>query len=162
MTLNRRRCLAVALLPALPAAATPESLSAAIRAFAGDGPLRSGRITIEIAELVENGNTVPLSLSVQSPMSATDHVQSLAVFTERNPQPEVAVFHFSHRSGRARVDTRIRLATSQPLVAVAKMNDGSVWQQAASRAVTVHPCVDRRVVAGYVFGERQTGWRAKA
>ena len=128
MGFSRRHLLAVMLLPALPAAATPEALAAAIRAHTGGVPTRSGRITIEIAELVENGNTVPLSLSVQSPMSAADHVRSLAVFTERNPQPEVAVFHFSPRSGQARVHTRIRLATSQPLVAVATMNDGSVWQ----------------------------------
>lgn len=142
MTISRRRLLALSLLPALPAAATPEALAAAIQAFTGGAPLRSGRIAIEIAELVENGNTVPLSLSVQSPMTATDHVQSLAVFTERNPQPEVAVFHFSPRSGVARVDTRIRLATSQPLVAVAKMNDGSCWRHQVDVIVTLAACIE--------------------
>ena len=142
MTLSRRQCLAVALLPALPAAATPESLAAAIQAFTGGAPVRSGRITIEIAELVENGNAVPVSLAVQSPMTAADHVQSLALFTERNPQPEVAVFHFSPRSGRARVDTRIRLATSQPLVAVAKMNDGSLWRHHVDVIVTLAACLE--------------------
>ncbi|MEN9628171.1 MAG: hypothetical protein RJA10_1398 [Pseudomonadota bacterium] len=142
MTLSRRHCLAVALLPALPAAATPESLSAAIQAFTGGAPLRSGRITIEIAELVENGNAVPVSVQVQSPMTAADHVQSLALFTERNPQPEVAVFHFSPRSGRARVDTRIRLATSQPLLAVAKMSDGSLWRHHVDVIVTLAACLE--------------------
>ena len=142
MTLSRRHLLAVMVLPALPAAATPEALAAAIRAHTGGVPTRSGRITIEIAELVENGNTVPLSLSVQSPMSAANHVRSLAVFTERNPQPEVAVFHFSPRSGQARVHTRIRLATSQPLVAVATMNDGSVWQHQVDVIVTLAACIE--------------------
>jgi sulfur-oxidizing protein SoxY len=104
--------------------------------------VRNGRITIEIAELVENGNAVPVSVQVQSPMTAADHVQSLALFTERNPQPEVAVFHFSPRSGRARVDTRIRLATSQPLVAVAKMNDGSLWRHHVDVIVTLAACLE--------------------
>ena len=142
MRLNRRHCLALALLPALPAAATSESLAAAIQAFTGGEPVRNGRITIEIAELVENGNAVPVSVQVQSPMTAADHVQSLALFTERNPQPEVAVFHFSPMSGRARVDTRIRLATSQPLVAVAKMNDGSLWRHHVDVIVTLAACLE--------------------
>ena len=142
MGFSRRQLLAVALLPALPAAATPEALAEAIRTHTSGAPMRRGRITIEIAELVENGNTVPLSLSVHSPMTATDHVKTLAVFTERNPQPEVAVFHFSPRSGRARVDTRIRLATSQPLVAVATMNDGSVWQHQVDVIVTLAACIE--------------------
>lgn len=142
MSLTRRHCLAVALLPALPAAATPESLSAAIRAYTGGAPVRSGRITIEIAELVENGNAVPVSVQVQSPMTAADHVNSVALFTERNPQPEVAVFHFSPRSGRARVDTRIRLATSQPLVAVATMSDGSLWRHHVDVIVTLAACLE--------------------
>lgn len=142
--LLRRRLLALALLPAVPGAvlATPEALAAAVQAFTGGAPLRSGRITIEIAELVENGNAVPVSLSVQSPMTPADHVQSLALFTERNPQPEVAVFHFSPRSGRARVDTRIRLATSQPLVAVAKMSDGSFWRHQVDVIVTLAACIE--------------------
>ena len=132
------------MLPASAAAvaATPEALAAAIQAFAGAAPLREGRITITIAELVENGNAVPLSVAVQSPMSGADHVQSLAVFTERNPQPEVAVFHFSPRSGQARVHTRIRLATSQPLVAVATMNYGSVWQHQVDVIVTLAACIE--------------------
>lgn len=145
MTLTRRHALAVSLLPVLsaPAArATPEALAAAIRTYVGDARVQNGRVGIELAELVENGNTVPLGLSVQSPMTPADHVKSLAVFTERNPQPEVAVFHFSPRSGRARVDTRIRLATSQPLVAVAKMSDGSCWQHQVDVIVTLAACVE--------------------
>ena len=144
MSLSRRQWLGVMLLPALPAAATPESLAAAIQAHlgVGAGPVRDGRISIEIAELVENGNTVPISLSVQSPMTAADHVRSLALFTERNPQPEVAVFHLSPRAGRARVDTRIRLATSQRLVALATMTDGSIWRHQVDVIVTLAACLE--------------------
>lgn len=142
MTLSRRQALAVTLLPALPAAATPEALEAAVRAYVGNARVQEGRVAIELAELVENGNTVPLGLSVQSPMTPADHVRSLAVFTERNPQPEVAVFHFSPRSGRARVDTRIRLATSQRVVAIATMNDGSCWRRQVDVIVTLAACVE--------------------
>ncbi len=138
----RRRLLALAVLPALPAAALPDALKAAMQSFVGNATVRDGRITIEIAELVENGNTVPLSVLVQSPMTAADHVQSLAVFTERNPQPEVAVFHFSPRSGRARVDTRMRLATSQQVLAMARMSDGSCWRQQVDVIVTLAACIE--------------------
>lgn len=145
MILTRRHALAITLLPVLhtrAARATPEALATAISSFVGRGRLQTGRVTIELAELVENGNTVPLGLSVQSPMTPTDHVHSLAVFTERNPQPDVAVFYFSPWSGRARVDTRVRLATSQRVVAVAKMNDGNCWQREFDVIVTLAACVE--------------------
>jgi sulfur-oxidizing protein SoxY len=142
MTLARRQLLVAALLPALPARATPLSMAVAIQTFVAGAPLRDGRVTIDIAELVENGNTVPVGLSVQSPMTPDDHVLRLALFNERNPLPEVVVFHLSPRSGRARVDTRIRLATSQRLVAVAVMNDGTCWQHAVDVIVTLAACVE--------------------
>lgn len=144
---QRRPLLLATLLPVLPvwpgqATATPEALAAAINAHTGGAPLRDGRIRIDIAELVENGNTVPLALQVDSPMTVADHVQTLAVFTEKNPQPEVAVFHFSPASGRARVSTRIRLATSQRLVAVARLSDGSHWRAQADVLVTLAACIE--------------------
>ncbi|MFT3817789.1 MAG: SoxY-related AACIE arm protein [Rubrivivax sp.] len=144
MRLSRRRVLAVALLPVItPAAATPESLQAAVRAYTGGAPVQDGRVTIELAELVENGNAVPLAVQVQSALTATDHVRSIAVFTSHNPQPEVAVFHFSPRvAGRARVDTRIRLATSQRVLALATLSDGSVWRAQADVLVTLAACVE--------------------
>jgi sulfur-oxidizing protein SoxY len=75
-------------------------------------------------------------------MTATEQVRSLALFTERNPQPEVAVFHFSRHSGRARVDTRIRLATSQRIIAVARLNDGSCWRHQVDVIVTLAACIE--------------------
>lgn len=75
-------------------------------------------------------------------MTAADHVRAIALFTPRNPQPDVAVFHFTPRSGRARVATRMRLATSQTLVAVARLSDGSCWQSTVDVVVTLAACVE--------------------
>lgn len=125
-----------------PAGATPAALQAALAAFTGGRPVNDGRVTLEIAPLVENGNAVPVTLRVASPMMADDHVKRLALFTERNPSPEVAVFHLSPRNPRAVVSTRIRLATSQQVVALAEMSDGSLWRQAVDVVVTLAACIE--------------------
>lgn len=127
---------------ARPALATPEAMRAAVATFTGGAAPRSGRVRLTIAELVENGNTVPVSVSVQSPMSEADHVRRVALFTELNPEPNVAVFHLGPRNGRADVATRIRLATTQQVVAVAEMSDGSHWQAAMEVVVTLAACVE--------------------
>ena len=146
MTLRRRHWLALALSPAcgLPgtAAATPAAMEAAVKAFVGDATLRTGRVTLDIAPLVENGNTVPVTVRVESPMTAADHVRTIALFNERNPQHEVAVFQLGPRNGRAVVSTRMRLATSQQLVALARLNDGSCWQARVDVIVTLAACVE--------------------
>ena len=125
-----------------PAAATASELSAAIARFTGGVPVQVGRITLEVAELVENGNSVPVTISVASPMTPTDHVVRLALFTERNPQPEVLVFQLGPRAGRAYVATRVRLATSQPLVALAQLSDGTFWSHRVEVIVTLAACVE--------------------
>ena len=102
---------------------TTGDLAAAIQAHTGNAPMREGRVKLEIDLLVENGNAVPLTVNVESPMTSADHVKAIAIFNERNPQREVAVFTLGPRSRRARVSTRIRLATSQKLVAIAQMNE---------------------------------------
>ena len=143
--MNGRRTLLVAGLGSLllrPAAATPEAMHAALAAFTGGAPLRDGKVTLEIAALVENSNTVPVSVRVASPMSAADHVRRIALFTERNPEPGVAVFHLGPHSGRAEVATRMRLATSQAVVAVAELADGTCWQQRLQVVVTLAACVE--------------------
>ncbi|KQW40019.1 SoxY-related AACIE arm protein [Rhizobacter sp. Root404] len=124
------------------AAASPEELAAAVRTFAGGAPLRTGRVLLDIAPLVENGNVVPISVTVDSPMTESDHVTAIAVFNERNPQRDVAVFHLGPRAGRAMVATRIRLATSQQLLAVARMNDGSCFTHTVDVIVTLAACVE--------------------
>lgn len=125
-----------------PAGATADSLRAALVAFTGGAPLREGRVTLDIAPLVENGNVVPVGISVTSPMTATDHVRRIALFTSRNPQPEVVVMHLGPRSGRAVVATRMRLATSQQVLAVAELSDGSFWRQGLDVIVTLAACVE--------------------
>jgi sulfur-oxidizing protein SoxY len=125
-----------------PARAQSQELQAVVRAFAADAPIREGRVHIDIAPLVENGNAVPIAITVDSPMSAADHVKAIGLFNERNPQREVAVFHLTPRSGRASVSTRIRLATSQKLVAVARMSDGSHWSATVDVIVTLAGCIE--------------------
>ncbi|MBA3597093.1 MAG: SoxY-related AACIE arm protein [Methylibium sp.] len=124
------------------ASANKAELDAAVRAFAGAATVQPGRVQLEIAPLVENGNAVPVTVRVESPMSAADHVQRIALFNERNPQREVASFLLGPRAGRAEVSTRIRLATSQQLVALAQMSDGSVWSHRVDVLVTLAACIE--------------------
>ena len=123
-----------------PARATPGSMQAAIDTFSGGGVVHEGRVKLDISPLVENGNTVPVTVSVPGVEAAA--VRRLALFTESNPQPEVAVFTLGALAGRAQVATRMRLATSQAVVALAQMADGSVWQQRVDVVVTLAACVE--------------------
>lgn len=132
--------LAVAAAP--PARSTSPDLRTAIDAFTTGAVAREGRVEIEIAPLVENGNAVPIAISVDSPMSDADHVLAIALFNERNPQRDVARFTLGPRAGRARIATRIRLATSQQLVAVARLSDGSHWSRSVDVIVTLAACIE--------------------
>lgn len=125
-----------------PAVASPEALAAAIRDFAGDAPIATGRVRLEIPPLVENGNAVPLAVAVESPMTPDDRVRRIAVFNERNPQPHVVTASMGPRAGRAALSTRIRLATSQRLVAIAEMSDGGFWSGSTQVVVTLAACVE--------------------
>ncbi len=125
------------------ALATPESMAEAMdEALGKAAPVKVGRVKIDLPELAENGNSVPLKLSVDSPMTAADHVEMLYVFSERNPVPNVVRFHLGPRSGVARVQTSIRLAGTQHITAVARMSDGSLWSAAAEVIVTQAACLD--------------------
>ena len=125
-----------------PAEATPAMMASAIRDVAGAAVVRSGKVKLDVPPLVENGNTVPLTVSVTSPMTAEDHVKSIHVFLEKNPQPNVGNFVLNARSGRAQVSTRIRLADSQKIVAIAKLSDGSFWSASAAVVVTLAACTE--------------------
>lgn len=125
-----------------PASATPESMDAAIRTLAGEAQIRTGKIKLDVPPLVENGNTVPITVTVESPMTAADHVKTIAIFNEKNPQSNVATFHLGPRCGRANVATRLRLATTQKLTAIAEMNDGSFWSDSADVIVTLAACTE--------------------
>ena len=125
-----------------PLQATPAMLNSAIRNVVGEAQLRSGRIKLDIPPLVENGNTVPMTVSVTSPMTADDYVKSIHVFNEKNPQPNIGNFYFSPSSGRAHVSTRIRLADTQKVVAIARLSDDTFWQVAAEIVVTLAACTE--------------------
>jgi sulfur-oxidizing protein SoxY len=122
-------------LPGRRAAADLPAMQAWMQSILGDRTAEGGRIVIDLPEVAENGNTVPITIEVESPMTDDDYVKAVHVMTERNPAPEVATFRFTPRSGRATVSTRIRLAESQPVHALAEMSDGRVYT--ASREVKV-------------------------
>jgi sulfur-oxidizing protein SoxY len=125
-----------------PAEATPAMMAGAIRDVVGAAVVRNGKVKLDVPPLVENGNTVPMTVSVTSPMTAEDHVRSIHVFLEKNPQPNVGNFVLGPRAGRAQVATRIRLADSQKIVAIAKMSDGSFWSATVDVVVTLAACTE--------------------
>jgi sulfur-oxidizing protein SoxY len=142
---GRRRALcAIAagtgLLLVRPAAATPEDLAAALRESFGDRSITPGRVKLEIPRLAENGNIVPVTIVVDSPMTQQDYVESVHLFAERNPLPRILDVELGPLNGRARIATRIRLAVSQQVRAVAVMSDGTLWSAGADVEVTVGGC----------------------
>ena len=114
----------------------------AIRKVVGGARINKGKVTLELPQLVENGNTVSMAVKVDSPMTQADYVKAIHVFTEKNPQPNVASFHLGPRSGRAAVATRIRLADSQTVTAIAEMSDGSFWSHSVDVVVTLAACLE--------------------
>lgn len=132
----------VTLLPLSPASATSDQMAAAIKEVVGSAKLNPGKVTLDIPPLVENGNTVPMKVSVESPMTASDHVKAIHVFNERNPQPYVMNATLGPRAGRASVSAHIKLRESQKLVAIAEFSDGSFWTASANVIVTIAACVE--------------------
>jgi sulfur-oxidizing protein SoxY len=118
-------------------------MQVAIRELVGEARIEPGKVKLELPSIVENGNTVPLTVSVDSPMTEADHVESIHVFNQRNPQPYIAAFHLGPRAGKARVSTRIRLADSQRVVAIARLNDGNFWSDSADVIVTLAACTEQ-------------------
>jgi sulfur-oxidizing protein SoxY len=133
---------AVPIVTLRPAEATPATLASAIRNVAGEAVVRSGRVKLEVPPLVENGNTVPMTVSVQNPMTPEDHVKSIHVFNEKNPQPNIGNFYLGPQAGRAQISTRIRLADSQKIVAIARLSDGSFWSATVDVVVTLAACTE--------------------
>jgi sulfur-oxidizing protein SoxY len=127
---------------ATPARATPAEMEEAIRKVVGSATITPGRVKLDLPPLIENGNAVPLTVDVASPMTGADHVRAIHVFTQKNPQPNVASFHLGPRAGRARVATRVRLADSQAVVAICELSDGSFWSASADVVVTLAACLE--------------------
>ena len=125
-----------------PASATPASMRAAIRKVVGEAPVTKGRLKIDLPPLIENGNAVSLTVAVESPMTVEDHVKAIHVFTEKNPQPNVISVQLGPRAGRATFSSRIRLADSQKVIAIAQMSDGSFWSDEIEVLVTLAACLE--------------------
>lgn len=143
--ISRRRLLqasgaALVLLNVRPAIATPENLAAALKQTFGDQRIQAGRIKIDIPQIAENGNVVPVTIDVESPMAADDYVKRIHLFSEHNPLPDIVEFELGPHNGKARVSTRIRLAKSQNVLAVAVLSDDTLWSAQALIEVTVSGC----------------------
>lgn len=118
------------------------ALEEAIRKVTGGAPVRPGRVKLDIPPLIENGNSVPLTVRVESPMTAADHVRAIHVFTEKNPQPNLISAHLGPRAGRATVSVRARIADTGLVIAIAQMSDGSYWSDSAQPVVTLSACLE--------------------
>jgi sulfur-oxidizing protein SoxY len=122
--------------------ATPEMMQDAVRNAIGEAPVNKGKVKLDLPPLVENGNSVPCTVTVASPMTATDYVKAIHIFNEKNPQPNVISVKLGPRAGRANFSTRIRLADTQTVTAIAEMSDGTCWSDDIFVIVTLAACVE--------------------
>jgi len=125
-----------------PAPATPVEMQEAIRKVVGGAPVTPGKVKLDLPPLIENGNAVPLTVTIDSPMTEAEHVRAVHVFTEKNPQPYVVTFRLGPRAGRAKMTTRVRLADSQNVAAICELSDGSFWSDSAGIVVTLAACLE--------------------
>ncbi|HEY8579601.1 MAG TPA: thiosulfate oxidation carrier protein SoxY [Beijerinckiaceae bacterium] len=124
------------------ARATPAEMEKSIKEFTKGAAIADAGVQVDIPILLESGNSVPMTVLVESAMPPQENVRRIAVFNERNPQPNVAIFEFTPRSGRAVASTRIRLGDSQKVVAIAEMNDGTFRRGAIDVIVTLPACAE--------------------
>jgi sulfur-oxidizing protein SoxY len=146
-TATRRQFLAAAggvglALAVRPAEATPASMKQAIRQIVGEARVKPGKIKLDLPPLVENGNSVAMSVTVDSPMTAKDHVKAIHVFTEKNPQPNIISAQLGPRAGKAEIQTRVRLADTQSVVAICELSDGSFWSDTVDVIITLGACLE--------------------
>jgi sulfur-oxidizing protein SoxY len=145
---NRRQALAMGagavaaaiLAPSIGPAVAANDSDELIKKFTGGKTPAEGRVKLDLPEIAENGNTVPMTVMVESPMTEQSYVSEVLVVADGNPRAGVVTFHFSPASGMAEANTRIRLATSQNITAIAKMNDGSVFKASKQVKVTIGGC----------------------
>ena len=112
----------------------------------GDAQVRRGRVKLRLPPLIDNGNSVPLAVAVESPMTQADHVRAIHVLTEKNPLPDVVSVRLGPRAGRATLATRVRLADTQSVTAIAQMSDGSFWSDSAEVVVTLSACLEEGLI----------------
>lgn len=123
-----------------PAYATPESASKALRKLIGDKATKKGKVSLKLPEIAENGRTVPVTISVDTPQTSADYVKTIHVLSEGNPFPNVVSLNLTPGSGKAEVSTRMRLGKTQKVVAAAVMNDGSIYTTKRMVKVTIGGC----------------------
>ena len=133
---------ALAQLPPNITAQRQAALREAMRKVTGGAAVRAGKVTISIPPLIDNGNTVPISVTVDSPMTEKEHVKAIHIFTEKNPQPYVLNAQLGPRAGRAAVSTRARIADTGQVIAIAQLSDGSFWSDTVSVVVTLSACLE--------------------
>lgn len=133
---------AAPLMPFRAACAQADPFAALLEQVTGGATVRPGRVKVDTPRLADNGHSVPLTVSVESPMTAADHVRSITLLSERNPRPLMATFYLGPRAGRAEVATRVRLNGTQRVLAVAQLSDGSYWSGTAEVEVTESACLD--------------------
>ncbi len=122
------------------ASATPDELTVALRDAFGDKPIERGKVKLEIPRIAENGNVVPVTVSVDSPMTQQDYVSGIHLFAEKNHLPRILDVQLGPYNGKAVLATRVRVATSQQIIAIAEMSDGSLWSAAADIEVISSDC----------------------
>ena len=129
-----------ALLPFTADPAWAKKFDDAVKDAIGDSKAEEGRVSLELPEIAENGNTVPFTVTVESPMTDGDYVKEVHVFASKNPQAEVASFQFTPASGKAQATSRMRLASTQDVVAFAVMSNGKVYMGKRTVKVTIGGC----------------------
>ncbi|MHA1598395.1 MAG: thiosulfate oxidation carrier protein SoxY [Alphaproteobacteria bacterium] len=122
------------------ASATPKAAAEAISKFTGGKKATAGKVTVKLPEIAENGRTVPVTVSVDSPMTANDYVKSIILVAEGNPSPEVVSFTLTPGLGKAEISTRMRLGKTQNVSAAAVMSNGSVYSGTKQVKVTIGGC----------------------
>jgi sulfur-oxidizing protein SoxY len=132
--------LTITFVAANEAAATPADAAAEIAKFTGGKATESGKISIDLPEIAENGNTVPLAIKVDSPMTANDYVSDIRVIGDANPNAGIVTFHLTPASGRAEVGTRIRLGGTGNVTVLAKTSAGKIYADHKAVKVTVGGC----------------------
>lgn len=125
---------------------TSAPMQEAIRRVVGASPVRPGRVKLDVPPLLDNGNAVPLAVSVESPMTSADYVKAVHVFTEKNPLPHVLSVFLGPRSARASFSTRVRIADSGAVTAIAQMSDGSFWSDSVKVVVTLSACLEEGLI----------------
>ncbi len=142
MTTRRDFLVLACSLAAGTAHATPATMRDAISKVTGGKPVTAGGVKLDVPPLIENGNSVVLSVTVDSPMTAENYVKAIHLFSPENPLPDMVSVYLGPRSGRARFTTRVRVADSQTLVAVAQLSDGTFWSDSVSVVVTLAACTE--------------------